>query len=147
MIKAVTGDTVKVNYTGRLDDGTVFDASSQDRPLHFILGKEEVIPGFDAAVVGMYQGESKTVTIAPDQAYGDYEQRWVETVERSLFPEDFVLEAGRTVEVTRDNGEAFQIKIVACDAQNVTVDGNHPLAGHSLTFDIELLEVQKPPAK
>jgi len=147
MIKAASGDTVKVNYTGRLDDGTVFDASSEDRPLHFILGKEEVIPGFDAAVVGMYQGESKTVTIAPDQAYGDYEQRWVETVERNLFPEDFELTAGRMVEVTRENGEAFQIKIVACDEQNVTVDGNHPLAGQKLTFDIELLSVEKPPAE
>ncbi|PLY02948.1 MAG: peptidylprolyl isomerase [Desulfuromonas sp.] len=146
MIKATDGDTVKVNYTGRLADGTVFDASGEDRPLHFILGKQEVIPGFDAAVNGMYQGENKTVTIAPEQAYGDYEQRWVETVERGLFPEDLALEAGKTVEVIRESGEAFQIKIVSCDDQQVTVDGNHPLAGQSLTFDIELLEVTKEPA-
>lgn len=147
MIKATSGDTVKVNYTGRLDDGTVFDASSDDRPLLFIIGKQEVIPGFETAVDGMFQGESKTVTVSADQAYGEYDKRWVETVERSLFPEDFELTPGRMVEVTRESGDAFQIKIVSCDEQNVTVDGNHPLAGKNLTFDIELLEVQKPPAE
>jgi len=147
MIKAATGDTVKVRYTGRLDDGTVFDASGEDRPLHFILGKNEVITGFDAAVAGMYQGESKTFTVPPEQGYGDHDPRWVETVERSLFPADFQLQPGHFVEVTRDSGEVFQIRIVACEGDDVTVDGNHPLAGEALTFDVELLEVVKKPAK
>jgi len=147
MIKAVSGDTVKVRYTGRLDDGTVFDASTDDRPLHFILGKNEVIAGFETAVEGMYQGESKTFTVPPDQGYGEHDLRWVETVERSLFPADFTLQPGHFVEVTRDSGEVFQIRIVACEGENVTVDGNHPLAGKALTFDVELLEVVKKPAK
>jgi len=146
MIKATAGDTVKVSYTGRLADGTIFDASGSDRPLHFILGKNEVIEGFDAAVQGMYQGESKTVTVPPEQAYGLHEERWVETVERSLFPEGLELTPGRTVEVTRASGEAFHIQVVSCDDQHVTVDGNHPLAGQALTFDIELLEVSKQPS-
>jgi len=143
MIKAAAGDTVKVQYTGRLADGTVFDASRSDRPLHFILGKNEVIAGFDAAVQGMYQGESKTVTVPPEEAYGPHDERWVETVDRALFPAGLELEPGRTVEVTRDSGEAFQLRVVACDARQVTVDGNHPLAGQALTFEIELLAVDK----
>ena len=143
MIKALNGDIVKVSYTGRLGDGTIFDASSDDRPLTFIIGKEEVIAGFDSAVEGMFKGESKTVTIAAADAYGDYDERWVETVERSLFPDDLELQEGGMVEVTREDGDAFQIRIVECDDENVTVDGNHPLAGKDLTFDIELLEVTK----
>ena len=146
MIKALAGDTVKVSYVGRLADGTVFDASGDERPLTFILGQNEVIPGFDVAVQGMFRGESKTVTVAAEHAYGAHEERWVETVERSLFPDDLELQEGRMVEVTRESGDAFQIKIVACDAQQVTVDGNHPLAGHDLTFEITLLEVSKQPS-
>ena len=143
MTKASAGDTVKVHYTGRLDDGTVFDASTAERPLHFIIGKQEVLPGFEAAVDGMYQGESKTVTVTPAEAYGEYEERFVEDVERAVFPDDLELHPGNTLEVTRESGEAFHIRVVSCDAERVTVDGNHPLAGKSLTFEIELLEVRK----
>jgi len=146
MIKATVGDTVKVNYTGRLDDGTIFDASSPERPLHFILGKEEVISGFDAAVTGMFQGENKTATVPPAEAYGEHEERFVETVERKVLPDDLQLQPGNMLEVTRESGEAFHVRIVNCDEEHVTVDGNHPLAGKSLTFDIELLEVIKQPA-
>ncbi len=94
----------------------------------------------------MYQGESKTVTVPPNAAYGAYEERFVERVERSLFPADLELQPGKTLEVTRDSGEAFHIRVVSCDAESVTIDGNHPLAGKDLTFDIELLEVRKQPA-
>ena len=145
MIKASTGDTVTVQYVGRLADGTVFDQSTEERPLLFILGKGEVIAGFDAAVTGMYQGETRTVQIPPDEAYGPHEPQWVERVERTLFPDDLQLEVGRQLEVQREDGQSFRLLVTDLDAETVTVDGNHPLAGKELTFEITLVDVVKPP--
>lgn len=145
MIRADQGDTVKVKYTGRLNDGTVFDASPEDRPLHFIIGRGEVIPGFEEAVAGMYQGGKKTVTVTPDKAYGPHREDLVEQVERSLLPDDVPLQVGRQLEVTPEKGEKFMVMVTGLDDENVTLDGNHPLAGRELTFEIELVEVKKAP--
>ncbi len=145
MIRADQGDTVKVRYTGRLSDGTVFDASPEDRPLHFIIGQGEVIAGFDQAVVGMYQGGKKTVTVAPQQAYGPHREDLVEEVERALLPAGLDLQVGRQLEVTPEKGENFVVMVTALNDDTVTLDGNHPLAGRELTFEIEVLEVKKSP--
>ena len=145
MIRADQGDIVKVRYTGRLADGTVFDASPPERPLHFILGRQEVIAGFDAAVTGMYQGETKTVAIAPEQAYGPHDPRYVHAIDRGRLPADVELAVGRQLEVTTGEGEQLVLMIVELSDTSVTLDSNHPLAGKTLTFDIELLEVQKRP--
>ncbi len=144
MIRAMQGDTVKVRYTGRLADGTVFDASPEGRPLHFILGRREVIAGFDAAVTGMYTGESKTVTIPPEEAYGPHEEKYLETVERSALPSGVTLQVGRQMAITAPSGDRLLVLVTALTEKTVTLDGNHPLAGKPLTFDIELLEVSKP---
>ncbi|WP_429885462.1 FKBP-type peptidyl-prolyl cis-trans isomerase [Geoalkalibacter halelectricus] len=143
MIRADQGDTVKVHYTGRLADGTVFDASPTDRPLHFIIGRKEVIPGFEQAVIGMYQGGKKTATIAPEQAYGPHRPELVEEIKRSLLPADLTLEPGRQLEVDPAEGQKFVVMVKAVGDEMVTLDANHPLAGRELIFDIELLEVTK----
>jgi peptidylprolyl isomerase len=145
MIRAMQGDTVKVRYTGRLADGTVFDASPAERPLSFILGKKEVIAGFEAAVTGMYMGESRTVAIPPEQAYGPHEAQYVETVERGLLPAQIDPKPGRQLEITAQNGNKLLVLVTGVTDATVTLDGNHPLAGKELIFDIELLEVHKTP--
>lgn len=143
MIRADQGDIVKVNYTGRLGDGTVFDASPPERPLQFIIGRGEVIPGFDQAIIGMYQGGRKTVSIAPEQAYGAHRAELVEAVQRSVLPDNLPLEVGRQLEVTSAEGKRFVVLVTALAEDSVTLDANHPLAGRELTFDIELLSVEK----
>jgi peptidylprolyl isomerase len=145
MIRAMQGDTVKVSYTGRLADGTIFDASTPERPLHFILGKKEVIAGFDQAVTGMYMGESRTVTIPAEQAYGPHEAQYVETVERSMLPAQLDARPGQQLEVTAQNGNKLLVLVAEVTEETITLDGNHPLAGKELIFDIELLEVHKTP--
>jgi len=146
MIRADKGDIVKVQYTGRLADGTVFDASPADRPLHFILGRQEVIEGFDAAVIGMYLGEKKSVQIPPAQAYGAHEAGRIETVERNLLPAGIELQVGRQLELTFENDERMLVLVTELTETAVTLDGNHPLAGKTLFFDLELQAVEKKPA-
>jgi len=146
MIRAVQGDIVKVHYTGKLVDGTVFDASPEDRPLHFIVGKNEVIPGFEAAVAGMYLGERKSVIIPAEQAYGPHQECYVETLDRSRLPANVELQVGRQLEVTSANDERMLLMVTALTESTVTLDGNHPLAGKDLHFDIHLLAVEKKPA-
>jgi peptidylprolyl isomerase len=145
MIRATSGDTVTVQYTGRLADGTVFDASPTDRPLSFILGKGEVIPGFDEGVTDMYSGEKKTFTIPPDQAYGAREETYVEEVPRDMFPKDLPLIVGHQLEVTNEAGDKLLVMVADVTDDSVILDGNHPLAGKELTFEVELLKVHKLP--
>ncbi len=143
MIKAQKYDTVKVAYIGRLDNGTVFDRSPEDKPLHFILGQDEVIKGFDEAVTGMYQGESKTVTIPFAKAYGPSKDELVETIERKNLPTNLDLQQGAQLEVTQQDDSKFYVMITALTEKTVTLDANHPLAGKDLTFDITLEKVIK----
>ncbi len=144
MIKANQGDSVAVHYTGRLADGTVFDTSAQ-RPLRFILGQGEVIAGFDAAIAGMYMGESKTFTVAPEAGYGLRDEKLVEVVDRRILPAGLNPQVGRQLEITGKSGNRLLVLVVGLDAETVTLDGNHPLAGKELTFEVELLEVKKDP--
>ncbi len=145
MIRADQLDAVTVHYTGILEDGTVFDKSPEDRPLRFILGKDEVIPGFDAAIQGLFQGESKTVVIPCEDAYGAHREDLVETIDRSQLPADVELEAGIQLEVTQQDNSVLNVMVVKVTKDTVTLDANHPLAGKPLTFEIQLLEVVKDP--
>jgi len=145
MFKAEKGDTVTVNYIGKLADGTLFDSSEGKEPLKFIIGQQEVIAGFDRAVVGMVTGEKKTVTVSPDDGYGPYHEKLVETVERSLLPDDLELVVGGQLEVTREDGHVMHFFINDLSDSTVTLDANHPLAGKELTFEISMLNVQKHP--
>ncbi len=143
MIRAAKMDTVKVHYTGRLEDGTVFDQSTEDRPLQFILGREEVIAGFDEAVEGMCQGESKKVTVPFDKAYGKSKPELVEKVERSALGDKLDLQVGAQLEVTNHDDTTFRLMVREVTEDHVTLDANHPLADKNLTFEIELLEIKK----
>ena len=144
MIRAAKMDTVKVHYTGRLQDGTIFDESPEDRPLQFIIGREEVIAGFDEAVEGMYQGESKSVTIPCEKAYGKSKPELLETVERSIIGDKVDLQVGGQLEVTNHDDTTFRLMVREITEEHVTLDANHPLADKELVFEIDLLEVKKP---
>lgn len=143
MIRAAEGDTVTVHYTGELADGTVFDRSPEERPLTFIIGKQEVIPGFEEAVVGMYQGEVKTVVVPPESAYGETKKELIDTLDRSELPADLQLAEGVQLEVTRDDDSKLLLMVREVTDNQVTLDANHPLAGRDLTFKIKLAEVRK----
>ncbi|RLB73571.1 MAG: peptidylprolyl isomerase [Deltaproteobacteria bacterium] len=147
MIRAAHNNTVTVKYTGKLADGTIFDASPEDSPMSFIIGREEVIKGFEAAVIGMSQGEIKTVVIEPDQAYGESNPALTEEINRADLPENIELTEGGQLEVTQDDGSILLFMIGKVTEKTVTLDANHPLAGKALTFVIEMLEVDTEPPK
>ncbi len=147
MIRAANNNTVTVKYTGKLADGTIFDASPEDTPLIFIVGREEVIKGFDLAVVGMAAGETKTVVIAPEQAYGEHNPALTEEINRSELPENLQLVEGGQLEVTQGDGSTLLLMINKVTEETVTLDANHPLAGKPLTFVIEMLDVDTEPPK
>lgn len=142
MAEAKAGDTVAVHYTGTLDDGTVFDSSKERAPLSFTVGSGQLIRGFDSAVVGMSVGETRTVKIAAEDAYGDHDERLVHAVERSAFPPDVELEVGRALVVKGPNGQPLRLTIVEIEDDEITLDGNHPLAGENLTFEISLVTIE-----
>ena len=140
MAEAQAGDKVRVHYTGRLDDGSVFDSSRGRQPLEFTVGEGQVIPGFDQAVAGMTPGEEQTITIPADQAYGPRRDELLFTVPRGEFPPQIDPEVGQQLQV--QNGDQVAIVTVAgVSDEDVTLDGNHPLAGRDLTFDLELVEI------
>lgn len=145
MIRAKMNDTAKVNYTGTIADGTVFDESPEDRPLLFIIGKGEVIPGFEEAVEGMYCGETKTVTIPCDKAYGASKPELLEKVDRKLLGDDVELCLGGQLQITNEDGTVLCVMVREITDDTVTLDANHPLADKDLTFEIELLDVQDTP--
>jgi len=141
MTQAKSGDTVRIHYTGTLDDGTEFDSSSGREPLEFALGGGQVIPGFDSAVDGMAVGESKSVTIEPDQAYGTRHEQLVQQVPKSALPEEIAPAVGMQLQSQSPEGQVMNLVITEVADETITVDGNHPLAGQALTFAIELVEI------
>ena len=141
MAQAARGDTVQVHYTGRLDDGTVFDSSRGQEPLEFTIGQHQLIPGFEQGVIGMVLGESKTVTISADQAYGPHHPEKVIKVDRAEIPPQLQLETGMRVQGSQPGGRAVEFTVVGLSESTVTLDGNHPLAGKDLTFDIQLVHI------
>lgn len=141
MTQAKQGDAVRVHYTGRLDDGEVFSTSVGQVPLEFTIGDGRILPGFEQAVVGMSPGESRTVAIPADQAYGPYDEEMVLEVDRSQIPAHIEPEVGDELRIRRQDGETFAVSVIAVSESSVTLDANHPLAGKDLTFDIQLVEI------
>jgi len=139
--QAQAGDTVQVHYTGRLDDGTVFDSSVGGEPIEFVLGAHHVIPGFEDGVTGMEVGETKTILIPSDQAYGPRMEEMVLTIPRDQVPPHITLELGEMLELSQPSGETIAVQITALTDTIVTLDGNHPLAGADLTFDLQLSNI------
>ena len=141
MTQAKSGDTVRIHYTGTLDDGTEFDSSAGRDPLEFALGGGQVIPGFDSAVDGMTVGENKTVTIPADQAYGDRHEQLVQEVPKNALPEEIEPAVGMQLQSRSPEGQVMNLVVTEVAEETITVDGNHPLAGQALTFAIELVEI------
>jgi peptidylprolyl isomerase len=141
MSQAKSGDTVQIHYTGTLDDGTQFDSSQGREPLEFEVGSGQVIAGFDKAVEGMAVGDSKSVRIEADEAYGQRHEQLVQEVERSLLPDNVNPETGMALQSSSPDGRVTQFVITAVSEETITVDANHPLAGQALSFDIELVAI------
>lgn len=142
MAQAQAGDQVKVHYTGKLDNGMVFDSSVGSDPLEFSLGQGNVIPGFDQAVQGMSPGDSKTVKIPADQAYGPYREEMVVEANRENLPPDLAVEVGQQLQISQPNGQVIPVVVTDLSESKVTLDANHPLAGQALTFELELVEIK-----
>lgn len=166
MAQAKTGDKVKVHYTGTLDDGSVFDTSEGyvDRPscgcgdktdqeqecgceshatgpMEFVIGAGQLIPKFEAAVIGLEPGQDITITIPADEAYGQRAEEMVAVIERSEIPEDINPEPGHQMEVILQDGSPMPVLVTETTETTITLDANHPLAGYDLTFAIKLIEI------
>ena len=139
---AERGDTVAVHYKGTLEDGSVFDSSEGSDPLEFTIGEHEVIDGFENAVIGMSAGDRKTQEIAPEDAYGHREDQLVFHVPRTSMQPGFDVSPGDFVRVTLPDGQTAPMQVVDVDDEAVTLDANHPLAGKTLTFELELVEIR-----
>jgi len=141
MSKAAPGNTVKVHYTGRLKDGTVFDSTVGRDPVVFTIGKGEILPGFEREVIGMTEGETKTAEIDAEDAFGPRREDQVIAIDRSRIPDTIEPEVGGHLQMVKENGETIAITVKEVTDERVVVDANHPLAGQDLTFNIELVEV------
>jgi peptidylprolyl isomerase len=141
MSQAKAGDTVRIHYTGKLDDGKVVDSSRDREPFEFTIGAGQVIPGVEQAVTGMEPGESKSAEIPPEQAYGPHRDGMVVTVERTRLPAGLEVAVGEELALRQDDGRQLTATVTDVSDQGITIDANHKLAGRTLVFDLQLLEV------
>jgi len=151
MSKVKEGDIVKFNFVGKLDDGTIFDSSDEHEdhdddcgcggPLEFRVGDDTILPALEEAVIGMKVGEKRTVTLTPEQAYGLHDADSVITIPRSDLPEDLDPEEEQMLEMTDEAGESFPVWVTEVTEETITLDANHPLAGETLIFEMELIEI------
>jgi peptidylprolyl isomerase len=143
MRQAKHGDTVRVHYRGKLQDGSVFDASFDREPLQFTIGGGKIVPGFEEAVVGMNPGDSKTTDLPVEKAFGPYREEKVAVVPKIHFAEHWHLEptVGERVQIPQPEGPPMNVTVTGVTESEVTLDANHPLAGEDLTFDIKLVDI------
>jgi peptidylprolyl isomerase len=135
------GDTIRIRYIGRLEDGTVFDSSEGRPPLEFTVGEGEVIPGLEQGVIDMIHGETKTITITPELGYGPYMKERVFEMDRKKMPGNFNIEVGLRLQMYRADGMPMMVTVVGISENTLTMDCNHPLAGKTLIFDTTLVEI------
>ena len=140
-MKTKNGDTVKVHYTGKLENGEVFDSSRDRQPLEFTVGEGNVIPGFEKAVLDMEIGEQKSVEIPPEEAYGPRREELVVEVDRSEFPSHIEPSIGQRLQMQQPEGSVVNLLITDMSDETVTLDANHPLAGMTLFFEVEVMEI------
>jgi peptidylprolyl isomerase len=134
------GDNVSVKYTGTFENGTIFDSNVGKEAFTFTIGEQQVIPGFEKAVLGLSEDESVTVTVPVEEAYGEYDPARMKYVDRATFPENITV--GQKF-LMKNGGGWVPFAVSAMNETTVTMDGNHPLAGENLTFSIKLLSIQK----
>jgi len=141
MTQVKQGDTVRIHYTGTLNDGSVFDSSQGRDPLEFAVGSGQIIPGLDKALPGMSAGDKKTVNVPADEAYGPRNPDATQAVPREQIPAEIPLEPGTQLQMQTPQGQVVPVTVAEVSDDSVTLDANHPLAGKDLTFDIELVEI------
>lgn len=141
MTKIKDGDNVKVHYTGKLSDGTVFDSSDGREPLAFTMGKGMMIPGFEKGVMGMQLDEKKTITLQPDEAYGQVREDMIAEVPKSQLPPDLKPQLGMELMSQTPDGHQLVVRIIEVKEDSIVIDANHQLAGKELTFDIKIVEI------
>jgi len=142
MDQAKTGDTVKIQYTGKLEDGSVFDSSKDRDALEFKIGEGRIIRGLEQAVIGMAPGDSKSVEISGDEAFGPHRKELVIPVQRDKIPSDIEPAVGQRLQIQKTNGQIVDVTVADVSDSHVTLDANHPLVGRNLQFDIQLLEIK-----
>ncbi|MBU1106356.1 MAG: peptidylprolyl isomerase [Candidatus Riflebacteria bacterium] len=142
MTVAKKGDLVFIHYTGKFDTGEVFDTSADGSPLDFIVGEGDIIEGFETAVIGMSVGEKKDIVLLPAQGYGEYSDERVITTPLENFGDEFKPEVDQQIALQMENGERVIATIVKFDTKSVTLDMNHPLAGKTLHFNLELTDIK-----
>lgn len=133
------GNTVKVHYTGKLEDNMVFDSSQGRDPLQFQIGSQQVIEGFESALIGLNVGDKKTINIPSDKAYGEVRSELIQQIPRTQVPSD--VQVGAQLQGMDGTGQPFTVTVTEVNESSVTIDANHPLAGKNLIFDIEVVEV------
>ncbi len=141
MAKAKIGDKVKVHFTGSLEDGSIFGSTVDEEPFEFTIGEKNMLPGFESEVIGMQKGDTKTIKLPPEDAYGDYKKELVHVMDRSGFPKDINLGIGNRLRVRTQDGKYAIVTIKDFTEDNIVIDGNDPLAGKTLTFKIELVDI------
>ncbi|MBT8330982.1 MAG: peptidylprolyl isomerase [Deltaproteobacteria bacterium] len=143
MKEAQVGDLVSVHYTGKLNDGEVFDSTKDRDPLEFTLGKEELLAGFENGVVGMKPGESRSVTLEPENAFGDRREDLLLKLPMKEIPQNITPSVGLQLKLSNASGNDMTVVVTEVGEDSVTLDGNHPLSGQTVVFDIELLEIKE----
>lgn len=145
MAQAQQGDMVRVHYHGTLEDGTVFSSTYEEKePFEFTIGKGGVLPKFELAVIGMNAGDTKTISVPPEEAYGHHKKEFVYVMDRAQAPVHLSLEVGKRLQVRSNQGTTAIATITAITDDSVILDANDPLAGKTLTFKIELIEILHP---
>ena len=141
MTQAKTGDTAKVHFEGSLEDGSIFGSTMDEEPFEFTIGQKHMLPGFENAVIGMQKGDTKTITLPPEEAYGLHKKELVHVMNRSGFPKEINLEIGKTLRVRTQDGKYIVVTIKDITEDSIVLDENEPLAGETLTFNIELIDI------
>jgi peptidylprolyl isomerase len=141
MDQAKTGDKVKVHFTGYLEDSTIFGSTMDEEPFEFTIGEKNMLAGFENAVIGMQKGDTKTITLPPEEAYGPHKKELVHVMDRSSFPQEINLEIGKRLRVRTQDGKYAIVTVKEITEESIVIDENDPLTGKTLTFKIELVDI------
>ncbi len=143
MSQVKENNTIKVNYTGKLSNGQIFDTSKGKEPIEFVLGQGRLIPGFEKGLIDMKLNEKKTIEIAKDQAYGDVNDNLIKEVNKTELPQDMEPKVGMGLVSKSPDGKEINLMVVEVKDESIVIDGNHPLAGQDLIFDVEVVEIKE----
>ena len=143
MSQVKANNTVKVHYTGKLADGQVFDTSEGKEPIEFVLGQGRLIPGFEQGLIDMKLNEKKTISIAKEEAYGEVNEQLIQEIDKANLPQDMEPKVGMGLVSKSPEGQEMNLMIIEVKDESVVIDGNHPLAGRDLVFDLEVVEIKE----